>query len=93
MKNLWIIMPVLLMSLGTYAQDSLSTYSRQAAQNNISLKPGDSRFMLRGYYHTGLDAITSEGETDYNFAGGTIAPILMYKQSDRLFFEAVPNGR
>tara|TARA_R110002096_G_scaffold51956_2_gene135497 strand:- start:168 stop:1358 length:1191 start_codon:yes stop_codon:yes gene_type:complete len=92
MKNLWIIMPVLLMSLGTYAQDSLSTYSRQAAQNNISLKPGDSRFMLRGYYHTGLDAVTSEGETDYNFAGGTIAPILMYKQSDRLFFEAEFEG-
>ena len=92
MKKSMILLPMLLISVGIYAQDSLSTYSRQAAQNNMSPKPGDSKFMLRGYYHTGLESITSEGETEYNFAGGSIAPILMYKQSDRLFFEAEFEG-
>lgn len=90
-RSTFILLAVMA-SIATHAQDSLSTYSRQAAQNNWSPKPGDSKFMLRGYYHTGLDAVTMGDETSTNFTGGSIAPILMYKQSDRLFFEAEFEG-
>lgn len=55
-------------------------------------KSGKSKFMLRGYFHSGFEAVIADDETEYNFAGGSIAPILMYKQSDRLFFEAEFEG-
>lgn len=56
------------------------------------LKPGKSKFMLRGYYHTGFENITTGNEEESIFNPGNIAPILMYKQSDRLFFEAEFEG-
>jgi hypothetical protein len=56
------------------------------------LKPGNSKFMLRGYYHTGFDNINTGDEEVSRFNPGKIAPILMYKQSDRLFFEAEFEG-
>tara|TARA_R110002072_G_scaffold222941_2_gene380069 strand:+ start:101 stop:1342 length:1242 start_codon:yes stop_codon:yes gene_type:complete len=89
-----------------FAQDSLSTYDRQIANldqqvtdldrkfgKQFSLfKPGKSKFMLRGFFFTGFDMVSSEGETDYNFIGGGINPVLLYKQSERLFFEAEFEG-
>jgi len=91
MKTAALLLAILA-SFALHAQDTLTTLDRQAAQNNMSLKPGKSKFMLRGYYHSGFEGITIEDETEYNFAGGSIAPILMYKQSDRLFFEAEFEG-
>lgn len=82
----------LFVSVAVHAQDTLSTLDRQAAQNNASLKPGKSKFMMRGYYHSGFEGVSSEGEAEYNFTGGNIAPILMYRQSDKLFFEAEFEG-
>lgn len=83
-----IILCVLFISLTLHAQDTLSTFHRQASQNYKSLKPGKSKFMMRGYYHSGFESVTTGGETEYNFVSGSINPILMYKQSDKLFFEA-----
>jgi len=49
--------------------------------------------MLRGYFHSGLNVTDNDGEIEYNFVQGSIAPILMYKQSDKLFFEAEFEGQ
>ena len=88
-----ITIPLLMiLSFTVYGQDTLSTLDRQAAQNNMSLKPGKSKSMLRGFYHSGFEGVTSNNETELNFAGGSINPILMYKQSDRLFFESEFEG-
>jgi hypothetical protein len=88
--------PLLLaVSLSVNAQDTTSTYDRQAGQNNpsnIDTKPGKSKFMMRGYYHTGFENVTSGDESDSKFNSGNIAPILMYKQSDKLFFESEFEG-
>tara|TARA_R110002050_G_scaffold33007_2_gene84457 strand:+ start:45161 stop:46348 length:1188 start_codon:yes stop_codon:yes gene_type:complete len=76
------------------AQDTTSTFDRQAAVNNYNAKPGKSKFMLRGFWFTGLDNLTnSEGESSSNFIGGGFNPILLYRQSDRLFFEAELEGQ
>jgi hypothetical protein len=88
-----ITIPLLMiLSFTVYGQDTLSTLDRQAAQNGMSLKPGKSKFMMRGYYHTGFEGLITDNEAEYNFSGGSIAPILMYKQSDKLFFEAEFEG-
>ena len=79
-------------TISVQAQDTLSTVDRKASQNYQSLKSGKSKFMLRGYYHSGFEGITSNNQTEFNFAGGSISPILMYKQSDRLFFESEFEG-
>jgi hypothetical protein len=86
---------LLVLTIGTLtvqAQDTLSTIERQAIQNYQTLKSGKSKFMMRGYYHTGFEGTTINEESEYNFSGGNIAPILMYKQSDKLFFEAEFEG-
>lgn len=107
MKNV-IILSILLFSLtfGLRAQDTLTTYDRRVAQLEAQvkdldqkvndkfglIKPGKSKFMLRGYFHSGFEGLLNDDGAEYNFAGGSIAPILMYKQSDRLFFEAEFEG-
>src|SRR5680860_1614525 len=91
MKNVLFLF-TLLIPFALQGQDTLSTMEQQAAQNDIQLKPGKSRFMMRGYYHSGFEGIKTDDEMEFNFAGGTIAPILMFKQSDRLFFEAEFEG-
>tara|TARA_R110001592_G_scaffold103889_4_gene292452 strand:- start:232 stop:1491 length:1260 start_codon:yes stop_codon:yes gene_type:complete len=77
------------------AQDTTSTFDRQAAQNNptnYDSKPGKSKMMLRGYYHTGFENTTIGDESNSKFTPGSIAPILMYRQNDKLFFEAEFEG-
>ena len=82
-------------SLSVDAQDTTSTFDRQAEQNNLSnidSKPGKSKMMIRGYYHSGFENTTIGDESDSKFNSGSIAPIFMYKQSDRLFFESEFEG-
>jgi len=88
------IFSLLLLVVGStaWAQDSTSTLALQASQNYASLKPGKSKFMLRGYYHSGFESIAQGEHTNNNFNSGNIAPILMFKQSDKLFFEAEFEG-
>ncbi|KAA3616790.1 MAG: hypothetical protein D8M58_17445 [Calditrichaeota bacterium] len=48
------------------------------------VQPGDSRFLLRGYAHSGLEVLDDES----SFVGGSFNPIFLWQQSDRLLFEA-----
>ena len=91
MKRILLVL-VVFASLAVQAQDSLSTIARQALQNYKTLKPGKSKFMVRGFFFTGFDAVDVEGTTDFGFIGGGFSPVLLYKQSDRLFFEAELEG-
>ncbi len=66
-----------------------STLDQQLAQVPQELqtddtKPGLSRFLLRGYAHSGLE-VTDE---EFSFVGGSFNPILVFRQSDRLLFES-----
>ena len=86
---------MLALSFSVNAQDTTSTFDRQQAQNNqgnIDTKPGKSKMMLRGYYHTGFENTTIGDESNSKFNPGNIAPILMYRQNDKLFFEAEFEG-
>ncbi len=92
MKKL-LILSALFLALSLNAQDSTFTIDRQSSKNNMEYKPGNSRFLLRGFWYTGFDATTMVGgETEYNFIGGGFNPVFLYKQSDRLFFEAELEG-
>ncbi|HGY55720.1 MAG TPA: hypothetical protein ENK44_08470 [Caldithrix abyssi] len=47
-------------------------------------KPGESRFLLRGYAHSGLEM----REDASTFVGGSFNPIFLWRQSQKLLFEA-----
>lgn len=47
-------------------------------------KPGKSKFLLRGYAHSGLQV----SDEEFSFVGGSFNPVFLYKQSDRLLFES-----
>jgi hypothetical protein len=81
----WLAIPLM-------AQEGTPSEEAAQAQQEIeqlkaqvdSYKPGKSRFLLRGYAHSGLQA-TKE---DVTFEGGSFNPLLIYRQSDRLLFES-----
>ena len=56
----------------------------QLKNESDTYKPGKSKFLLRGYAHSGLQ-ITDE---EFSFVGGSFNPLFIYKQSDRLLFES-----
>lgn len=56
----------------------------QIKKENNSYKPGQSRFLLRGYAHSGLQI----SDDEFSFVGGSFNPLFLYKQSDRLLFES-----
>ena len=47
-------------------------------------RPGESRFLLRGYAHSGFE---QQGEAS-SFVGGSFNPIFLWRQSARLLFES-----
>lgn len=55
----------------------------QTSDNSFSPKPGNSRYMIRGY----ADATFKTGEGETSFGNARFIPIFLYKQSDRLLFE------
>ncbi len=65
----------------------LSTLDMQTTQlpkaTTNDWKPGKSRYLLRGYAHSGLE-LTDE---EFTFVGGSFNPLLIFRQSDRLLFE------
>jgi len=50
------------------------------------LKPGKSRFLLRGYFHSGIEY--HEADEELSFVGGSFNPLFIYRQSERLLFES-----
>ncbi len=77
MKRIVII--ILFMLGNLFAQD-IETLTKKV--NTVI--PGQSRFLLRGYAHSGLELI--EGKT--SFVGGSFNPIFLWQQSTKLLFEA-----
>ena len=59
------------------------TIVAQTTDNSFSSKPGNSRYMIRGYADANF--ISGEGET--SFGNARFVPLFVYKQSDRLLFE------
>lgn len=55
----------------------------QTTDSSFSSKPGDSRYMIRGYADANF--ISGEGET--SFGNARFVPLFIYKQSDKLLFE------
>lgn len=58
--------------------------SQLPAATTDDWKPGKSRFLLRGYAHSGLEITKDE----ISFVGGSFNPLLIFRQSDRLLFES-----
>ncbi|MCF6184455.1 MAG: hypothetical protein L3J56_07495 [Bacteroidales bacterium] len=89
MKNI-LILPVILLffTINAYSQNYDNQKFEKMSNDIDSLKelskPGKSKFLLRGYSHSGLE-ITEENTS---FVGGSFNPIFIYKQSDRLMFES-----
>lgn len=50
-------------------------------------KDSKTQFMIRGYGHTGLESVKTNGETESSFNGGSFSPIFLFKHSDKLMFE------
>ncbi len=69
---------LLTLTLGGVAQD-VSTLQQEVD----ALKPRLSRFLLRGYAHSGFEKY----EEGSSFVGGSFNPIFLWQQSDRLLFE------
>ena len=98
MKNLICRMGLLLIAISPLwlqAQDAdqslqvQSTLDQQMAQVPQDMqtddnKPGISRFLLRGYAHSGLE-VTDE---EFSFVGGSFNPLFIFRQSERLLFES-----
>jgi len=96
MKNTYLIR-ILVFTLASSwqvvnAQEVQSTDEIQKLKQEIeqlkiqsdSYRSGTSKFLLRGYAHSGLQA--TEGE--FSFVGGSFNPLFIYKQSDKVLFES-----
>ena len=51
-------------------------------------KPSKTQFMIRGYGHTGLNNVTTNGDKESSYVGSAFAPIFLFKHSEKLIFEA-----
>ena len=73
-----VVLMGVLVGFPVYAQTG-STVEQEVK----ALKPGLSRFLLRGYAHSGFESYEKEN----SFVGGSFNPIFLWQQSDRLLFE------
>lgn len=53
------------------------------SQGSLSPKPGNSRFLIRGY----SDATFMSNDEETTFGNARFVPLFLYKQSEKLFFE------
>ncbi|NDP27256.1 MAG: hypothetical protein GZ087_07505 [Flavobacterium sp.] len=65
---------------------SLLFFSLQAQQNDFI--SSNNQFMIRGFGDVGFNYYDKDGEENSSFTAGNFAPIFLFKQSDRLMFEA-----
>ena len=92
LKIITQIVCFLLISAFSIAQNETKIQDLKKQVENLSnevnilkntYKPGDSKFLLRGYAHSGLFVNSDE----FSFEGGAFNPLFVYKQSNRLMFE------
>lgn len=75
----------LVVGIGSAAgQDSDSGELEELQQKVESQKPGNTTFLMRGYAHAGFEVVDEQT----SFVSGTFAPIFLWRQSDRILFEA-----
>ncbi len=78
LRNLMMMLVVVSLVSVAAGQD-VSTLQQEVD----ALKPRLSRFLLRGYAHSGFEKF----EEGSSFVGGSFNPIFLWQQSDRLLFE------
>lgn len=71
----------------TYGQ-TYNNFETDSISTSEPYKPSKTQFMIRGYGHTGLNFMSTEGEKESSYVGSAFAPIFLFKHSDRLMFEA-----
>ena len=66
-----------------HAQENVSDQIESINQKLDSYRPGQSRFLLRGY----ADATFFSNKEETSFGNARLVPVFIYKQSDKLLFE------
>ena len=82
-KALALLIVLLQFSLALSQTSATEELDQIKAQLN-AMQSGTSRFLLRGYAHSGLEKYTDKS----SFVGGSFNPIFLWQQSDRLLFES-----
>ncbi|MDG2431129.1 hypothetical protein [Flavobacterium sp.] len=93
MKKIILILLLLFISTASiFAQDYIKSNELdslvEVALLKKGYKPSKTQFMIRGYGHTGLESVKTNGEKASTYNGGTFAPIFLFKHSDKLMFES-----
>ena len=85
-KGTTIILTFIFMGafVSAVAQDTTDEEIEQLRQQVESYKPGKTTFLMRGYAHAGFEVI----DENSSFVSGAFAPIFLWRQSDRILFEA-----
>ncbi|KAA3638948.1 MAG: hypothetical protein DWQ02_04430 [Bacteroidetes bacterium] len=86
--TIWL-MVLAVLGFSTNSNAQADTISGQEIIEKISqeidtYRPGVSRFLLRGYAHSGLQVSSDQ----FSFVGGSFNPLFVYKQSDKILFES-----
>ncbi|WP_445715822.1 hypothetical protein [Flavobacterium sp.] len=71
----------------TYGQ-TYNNFESDSIADSQPYKPSKTQFMIRGYGHTGLNFMDTNGEKESSYVGSAFAPIFLFKHSDRLMFES-----
>jgi hypothetical protein len=87
MKKLIILIAIIIFGNTTYSQ-TYNNFETDSIEASKPFKPSKTQFMIRGYGHTGLNFMNTEGEKESSYVGSAFAPIFLFKHSDRLMFEA-----
>jgi hypothetical protein len=87
MKKLFILTMIVGIGHISYGQ-TYNDFENDSTSTSQPFTPSKTQFMIRGYGHTGLNFMNSEGEKESSYVGSAFAPIFLFKHSDRLMFEA-----
>ncbi|MEZ4848210.1 MAG: hypothetical protein R3B93_06250 [Bacteroidia bacterium] len=80
-----ILLILVMLKLPAQTNDSLLQEEISSLKAQLeSYKPGKSQFLFRGYAHSGF--VSTDDQV--SFDGGSLNPLLVFKQSDRLLFES-----
>lgn len=90
MKKILLTISLCFLAGNIMAQDKQSEIDSlvDVALAKKGFKPSKTQFMIRGYGHTGVDNVTTNGEKESSYVGSAFAPIFLFKHSDKLIFEA-----
>jgi hypothetical protein len=87
MKKLFILTMIVGIGHISHGQ-TYNDFETDSTSTSQPFTPSKTQFMIRGYGHTGLNFMNSEGEKESSYVGSAFAPIFLFKHSDRLMFEA-----